>query len=242
MTEVLGPEYGPLAGRTPEEALKITLKYASKLEDEADAGAVDLDVDDTPPEKKSALDFVKDLKTIQTQPMTTESFVGKREAAKATARHEIIEVNGEDWDSFSPYIETVMSNATAEQQQSAPVWKEAFWLVWGQAERVRRIAETPPDPVDDTDQDPDAHPRTEPRREESVQASPANAARGNPRARVEDTSRNKIEDPIERNTKSKFARVLGVEMSDAEWLALQNEEINTLEDYQALQKRLSKGS
>ena len=32
MPEVLGPEYGALVGRTPEEALKLTMTYATELE------------------------------------------------------------------------------------------------------------------------------------------------------------------------------------------------------------------
>ena len=240
MTDVLGPEYGPLAGRTAEEALKITLQYASDLEDKADSPE-GVDNDDPEPVKKGSLDFVKALKNAQTAPLATETFVGRREAAKATARREIMEDDGENWDSFASYIETIMANATADQQQNSLVWKEAFWLVWGQAARVQRVAESKDEPVDGDQDGSPTPPRAEPRREEVIKASPANVERGTPRARGQDTSKNRIDDPIERNTKAKFARQLGVEMSDEEWIALQEEEINTLEDYQALQKRLNKG-
>ena len=227
MPDVLGPEYGALAGRTPEEALKLTMNYATELENKLGLE------EETPPEPvkvPNALVVAKEMNTKSKEPITTE-FIGNRQAAKAAAR---MQLRDEDvsFDTYDAYIEQVMSNMSAEQQTDAVNWVEAYWFIWGKAERVAKQK----DPEPTTDGDPT--PTDELHTEEVVHTS--TTSRGNPRGRNTQVEQFKIEDPDELRTKQQFERILGKKMSNAEWVALQDESqnINTVEKYNELQESL----
>ena len=228
MPETLGAEYGPLAGRTPEEALKLTMNYATDLENQLDT----INAGDKPPaDKPDTMKVVRGMNVASKEPITTE-FIGNRSAAKAGARVKLI---GQDpsFDLYDAHIEVVMSNMSAEQQTVEANWVEAYWYIWGQAQRInKQNAEKELESAA-----PDALPGST-TTEDVIHVSSANAARGTPRGRQNVADQFKIEDPDERRTKQQFERVLGKKMSDEEWYHLQNDDIRTMDEYEDLQESL----
>ena len=233
MPEVLGPEYGALAGRTPEEALKLTMSYATDLENK-----LGYDAEGDPPKKEEPTDtlaVVRGMNAKTKEPITTE-FVGNRSAAKAAARLEIGQEADPSFDSYDAWIEQVMSNMSADQQTDSKNWVEAYWFVWGQAQRLaKQNAEK--EPGEDTSDTP---PVTQ--QETVIHDSRVNAARGTPRGRNNVADQFVIEDADERRTKMQFERILGKKMSNEEWHRLQHDDIRTLEEYEDLQEDLKQRS
>jgi len=233
--ELLGDEWGTLAGLPAEEALKVVAAYATELEEKGDASS-----DDTPratPKADDVLDRVKQMKQQSMAPAATE-FVGRRETARAKARKAVVD-QGHDWDAFSVYIEEAMQNATAEQQVEPAAWYEAFKFVWGQS--AWQHAQTPADAPNDDEPAANTPPRNEGARHVVEVGVPGsmNVGKGDRRVDV-DSTKFKITDPEEMNVKRNFERMLGKKIPDEEWGALQHEEINTLDDYEDLQKRVEK--
>ncbi len=230
MPEVLGPEYGALAGRTPEEALKLTMNYATGLEDK-----LGYNEDDKKPKveepKPDTMTVVRGMNAASKEPITTE-FVGNREAAKAAARAELAS-NTPSFTDYEAHIETVMSKMKAEDQTNARNWVEAYWYIWGQAQRLAL--------QNDAQVDDDAAATSPPvsvSTETVTHDSRVNAARGTPRGRQNVSDQFKIDDPEERRTKQQFERILGKRMSDEEWHRLQHDDIRTQEEYDDLQAEL----
>lgn len=216
-SRVLGEEWGALAGKDPEEALRIVTKYAEKLE----AGG--RGEEDEP----SSRDVAKDLKGRQSSPLTVE-FLGKREGARAQGRA-IVEGQGKDWNKFAAAIETIMSNVSPEQQTDGRIWAEAWWHLWGIAQREAELA--PPAAEEE------GEPKSPPRSEKVVTTVGGERGNRSPRGT---TVTAKIEDPEERRVKSNFEKLLGQKISDDEWIALQDDvnPINTVEQYNELQDSL----
>lgn len=242
--EVLGPEWGNLAGLPAKQALEYVSQYAADLEDQVAAakpkddgrgGESGEENDDEPSgDKPSGLDIARQMNRQSKQPLGAE-FVGRRESARTQARRQIEQL-GYDWLEVSDAVETVMANVPAEQQVNKDAWVEAFLYVHGRADAARRAQRLQQgEPVDDepVDQSP---PRTV---QDRVIASPANADRGSRRTPDDRGQKARIEDPVERRTKGQFEKVLGRDISDEEWIALSQEaEIVTYEDYQRLQDEL----
>lgn len=232
MPDVLGPEWGALAGRTQEEALKLTMNYATELEEKLalnDEGKPKDPPKDEP--VPNGLQVAKTMNQASKAPLSTE-FIGRREAAKAGARQQLKdeEVSFSDYEA---YIEQVMSNMSAEQQTDPANWVEAYWFIWGKAQRVAHTAEPQGDGT--TTPPGTGHVET------IIHEPSANAARGNPRGRAQVVDKFNIDDPVERETKRQFERILGKKMSNEEWIRLQDpeENINTIEAYNALQEELN---
>ncbi len=230
MPEVLGPEYGPLAGRTPEEALKLTMNYATDLEKKLGYE----DGDDPPVEKPGTLEVVKQMNAASKAPIATE-FVGNRAAAKANARAQLADQDP-TFDTYDAYIESAMSKMSAEQQVEPANWVEAYWFVWGHAQRIAKQNENKDDINEQGDKD--VHPGSK-HVEDVIHDSRGNAARGTPRGRQNVADRFEL-DPADRATKKQFERILGKRISDEEWYRLDNDDINTLEDYEDLQADLKR--
>ena len=227
MPDVLGPEYGALAGRTPEEALKLTMNYATDLENKLGYS----EDDDKKEDKTDTLTIVRGMNLKTKEPITTE-FIGNRSAAKASARIELINQDP-SFDSYDAYIEQVMSNMSVEQQTTSTAWVEAYWYIWGQAQRLAQQNPTKEPEADATDTLPGSVTT-----EEVVHASSANAARGTPRGRQNVADQFKIEDADERRTKQQFERVIGKRISEEEWYHLQHDDIKTMDEYEDLQESL----
>ena len=228
MPDTLGAEYGPLAGRTPEEALKLTMNYATDLENRLEAEG---NGDDPKSDEPDTLKIVRNMNVASKEPITTE-FIGNRSAAKAAAR---IQLTGQDpsFEIYDAYIEQVMSNMSAEQQTEEKNWVEAYWYIWGQAQRIakqnadKELETTTPETLPGSTTT-----------EEVVIESPTNAARGTPRGRQNTADQYKIEDADERRTKTQFERILGKRISDEEWHHLQHDDIKTMDQYEDLQESL----
>ena len=224
MPDVLGPEWGPLAGRTTEEALKLTTNYATSLEEK-----LGLNEEEEKPEEQDSLQIAKGMNVKSKAPIGAE-YVGNREAAKAAARQELKD-NDPSFNDYESYIETVMANMSADQQTDKTNWIEAYWYIWGQAQRIQKNK-----PVEETI---DAPPGSE-HVEEIIHEPSVNVARSTPRGRQNVNDQYRIDDPVERRTKQKFDQLLGKKMSDEEWHRLQHEDIKTIEDYNELQEDLKR--
>ena len=225
MPDVLGPEWGPLAGRTAEEALKLTTDYATSLE-----GKLGLnDEEEEKPDEQDSLQIAKGMNVKSKAPIGAE-YVGNREAAKAAARQELKD-NDPSFSDYESWIETVMSNMSADQQTDKTNWVEAYWYIWGQAQRMQKNK-----PVEDDTTTPPGSEHVE----ETIHEPSVNVARSTPRGRQNVSDQYRIEDPVERRTKQKFDQLLGKKMSDEEWYRLQTEDIKTLDDYKELQADLKR--
>lgn len=233
MPEVLGAEYGALAGRTPEEALKLTMQYATGLEDKLGYNEEDDKKPDEP--KPDTLTIVRGMNAASKEPITTE-FVGNREAAKSAARLELMN-NDPSFAQYESYIENVMSKMDAKAQTDPKNWVEAYWYIWGQAQRIAQ--QNADKESDEARQDT---PPVAVSTETVTHDSRVNAARGTPRGRPNVSDQFKIDDPDERRTKQQFERILGKRMSDEEWHRLQHDDIRTLEEYEDLQEDLKQRS
>ena len=225
---VLGPEWGALAGMPAEEGLKIMAKYATDLESKIEGSAPrrDDDDDDEPATPAAPRDPGTDgatrartMHNRSVEPAATQ-FVGKREAARMQAR-KAIEAKGLSWDDFASEVETAMSTTDAAMQINPAAWTEAWWYCWGVAQRQTLESGT------------NTPPRSETHTDVRVHAGDMNADRGRRTPGRDDRPR--IEDPEERKTKGKFERYLGIDISDEEWIRLQNEDVKTYEDYQRMQ-------
>lgn len=220
MADVLGSEWGPLAGMPAEEGLKILSKYANDLESRLER---DDDVE-TPDEGEQGLTLAKNLKRTSVQPAATE-FVSKRAGAIAQAR-QALRSKGKSWDEYGDYVEQIMAGVDANQQLNAKAWEEAWWYCWGVNERNRA-------------EKPESHPRSDADDEYEVETRGVSGNMNTDRSRRsvprDEGSKYKIEDPEERRTKGKFEKYLGIKMSDEEWIRLQDENIKTYDDYKELQ-------
>ena len=238
MADTMGPEWGALAGYPMEEGAKILAQYAKEAEDKLTAQSGDEDDDDLAPSKPdNTLDFVKNLKRDSLAPAAAE-FVSKRELARSQAR-DAISAKGKEWNDYATYVEQYMATADPTQQTNATAWHETWWWVKSLADRQAEEA----DATADKDDDP-TPPRTESDEivESRVVQGSMNADRSTRQpVRDMDSKKYRITDPQEQHTKDNFDRLLGVKMSDEEWYKLQNENVNTLEDYEALQEDLKKG-
>ena len=117
----------------------------------------------------------------------------------------------------------------SDDHRSAKNWEEAYWYIWGQAQRLAKQQGNQPDP--------NALPGSA-HTVDVIHDSQANAARGTPRGRQNVSDKYRIDDPEERKTKKQFERILGKRISDEEWIRLADEDIKTLDDYQDLQADL----
>lgn len=252
--DVLGPEWGNLAGYSAEEALKYVSQYAADLEDQLgrdggddspsapsqSGGEGEGSSPDDSEEGPDALDKARQMNQASKAPLGAE-FVGQREAARRQARNQIEQV-GYDWDSISDQVETVMSNVPAQQQTNPDAWVEAFVYVWGRTDVQRRVQQAQSgDGGEQGGQATPSPPRSEPSEgleTTDVRSGPMTADRGK-RGTVSDReSRPEIDDPIERNTKQNFEKILGRRISDEEWVRLRDESVNTMDDYNRLQDEL----
>ena len=226
MGEVLGAEWGELAGLPMEEGLKIMSEYAAQLEDKVpdDDGG-----NDAKPVDARAL--AREFKRASLAPAAAE-FIGNRDSAKAQAS-ESIKNQGLEWGLYSTYVEQVMAKATPEQQTDPNAWHEAWWYVWGVAKR--KDAMKPADVKDDDDSA--SPPRNEPAViHHSVLAGDMNADGGSRSVPPMEDKKYKIDNEVESNTRDKFVQYLGVNISDMEWQMLKD--VNTREEYEALQEQL----
>lgn len=233
----LGNEWGALAGLDPEVAARRLAAYAKELEDRIEqrtTGAADDEDEDANP--NTDLDTARNLHGRSVQPVATE-FVGQREAAKSKARQNI-RGQGFEWEQYGDYVEQAMANATPDQQTNANAWTEAWWYVWGTAKRAEELARRA-QPEDERPAQPATPPRSETRVEQGAMTADRSNGRG---SRTAPRQWDIPED--ERATKRKFERHLGIKMSDEEWVRLQSEEdpIQTAEQYDALQERLTAGA
>lgn len=229
--EVLGPEWGSLAGLPAEEALKYVAQYAADLEADKERSSQsggepgDEPEDSGSPKVPNSLNIARDLNRQSKAPLQAE-FVGKRDSARRQARRHI-EGLGYDWNDVEDVVEDAMSQVDADQQTNPQAWVAAFVYAYGQADVARRV-----NGQSDGGDDP-----TPPRPEyDDVRVRDMSGGdRGN-RVPVDDSSRNKITDPVEQNTKRQFEKVLGKRIPDAEWIALQDPDmIKTEEDWKEFQ-------
>lgn len=253
MADVLGPEWGQLAGMPAEAALELVAQmYESDPDRQDSAGGND---DNEPQEEPTNVDreqLMKDLARRQRKPIGDE-FVGRRDVAKSQARQHLVS-KGKDWDRYESAVMTIMSRANPEQQANAKAWVEAWWYVWGLEQRSLEEKEVTDD--NDTDEgeeeyeddlqaagsewddflEDDEDDATIPPREEQVvrRTGPPKRTRQTPR----EARKPKIKDPKERQVKSNFERFLGRSISDEEWIAL--DDVSTHEDYKKLQGRLER--
>lgn len=218
--EVLGPQWGNLAGLPAEQALKYVAQHAADLEgklekaNQAPRGGED---DVVVP---NSLDIARNLKQQSVAPLGAE-FVGKRESARRTARLEV-EKLGYNWGEAESIVEQAMSGTTAEQQTNPQAWVAAFVYAYGQADLAKRMSA------------PASPPRSEYDEDVVIEGS-MNGGRGGSNI-LGIQGRPKIEDPTEQRTKRSFEKVLGYRIPDEEWIALQDpDRIKTLEDWDEYQ-------
>lgn len=232
---VTGPEWGPLAGLPYEEALRLTIQYAAELEKKVEGrGNSRVSDDDSDDEdvEFDARELAKGFHSQTVAPAANE-FVGKRESAKATAR-QYIRQQGYDWNVYSDYVEQAMAKTTADQQIDPNAWVEAWWYVWGLDKRQQELAakQNPKSDEEETTSPPRSETRVEQGSMNSDRPSQRNSRPTQPKWDIPED---------ERKTKAAFERVLGIRMPDEEWYRLQNEEINTYDDYMALQDQIAAG-
>jgi hypothetical protein len=227
--EVLGQEWGNLAGLPAEQALKYVAQHAADLEGKLEkAGKAprggENDGDDTPP---NSLDIARSLKSQSVAPLGAE-FVGKREAARRQARSEV-ERLGYVWGDVESIVEQAMSGTTADQQTEPKAWIAAFVYAYGQSDLTRRMSNP-----NGGQGNPNSPPRSEYDDDVVVEGS-MNSGRGGSNI-LGIQGRPKIDDPTEQRTKRGFEKVLGYRIPDEEWIALQDpDKIKTQEDWELFQ-------
>ena len=226
---VLGPEWGNLAGLPAEAALKYVAKHAADLEGKLEKanknqrGGENLDDDPPPP---NSLEIAKSLKQQSVAPLGAE-FVGKRENARRQARTEV-EKLGYVWGEVEGVVEQAMSGTTAEQQTNPQAWVAAFVYAYGQADLAKRMTKPA--------SDPNSPPRSE-YDDSVVLEGSMNAGRGGTNI-LGTQGRPRIEDPVEQRTKRGFEKILGYKIPDEEWIALQDpDRIKTQEDWNEFQEQ-----
>lgn len=241
--DVLGPEWGALAGLPAEEGLKIVSEYAGKIESLRAGGNVEPPAEGDEPSTAPAA-LLHELAVRQRQPVASE-FVGNRESAIQRAKLHITQQN-QDWDRLHPYVVQAMAKATPQLQTDPNAWVEAWWYVWGLEKRAEqnKPAEEAPD-EDSVSEDPwdalsgdeeEAAEPIPPRPRQTVSRSPVNTQ---PQRTAPANKGSKITDPGTRRVKGQFENLLGRNISDREWQEL-DANVNTSEDYARLQKSLER--
>lgn len=258
--DVLGPEWGQLAGLPAKEALTLVSEYAANLEDKVSGaggnrGEADEDGDEDGNGKPKGEDvraaLMQKLGKQQREPLATE-YISNREAAIEQARNYIIN-KGHDWDRLSGYVKQAMAKAPATQQTDPKAWVLAWQHVWGmerwareeeEAQAAAEEDEYEDEGYEDAEVDPwesmtrdESDPEVPPRPSRQVRRSPVNT-RGGRRPPPSRDRKPRINDPVERRTKRQFESFLGRGISDEEWIALDEGDVNTAEEYEALQRKL----
>lgn len=227
--KVLGAEWGNLAGLPAEEALKYVAQHAADLEGKLEKAnkpqrGGEMDDNDGDMVVPNSLDVAAALNRQSKAPLGAE-FVGRREAARRQARNEV-EKLGYSWNEVESTVENAMSGTTAEQQTNPQAWVAAFVYAYGQNDLSKRMSGIPQNGASETSPPRDEYD------EDVIVTRGMNAGKG--RGSVMDMQgRPKIDDPVERNTKRGFEKVLGYKIPDDEWIALQDpDQIKTQEDWE----------
>jgi len=239
MSNVLGPEWGALAGLEATTALEMITRRSYEQEQEleqlrpADPPASGGEPP-VPARQTDIMEVVRTMNAATKAPLQAE-FVGQRNVAKAQARAKIIE-HGENWDAIDVDIESAMVQATPEQLVDAASWYNAFWLVWGVKQRDERLASI------NTPAEPNALPHSQSTQQVTrVSAGSMNSHHGQRTPTDTRTPKYSVDNPEERQVRGQFERLIGERIDDEEWVRLSSNEIRTQDDWNRLQKELGNG-